>query len=216
MAKIHIDKLAANSVEAYLEYKRIVGEDDGGRLFSEDEYKKYKEIVVPGRIQNRLYVSFGVPGQIDCKVIGPETTCFCTHRYKQHRTDYEELPKERPVLLPCRVKGCQCASYEYVHINGSKPVRCRCKHTTSEHKEDARHLCKKCTHCTGYRSPFTCGCGEPGYTHVTLIETREERIARGHPVGRAVPYAAMGGLTGFSSLAEGYLRLNPSGIGNTC
>lgn len=51
---------------------------------------------------------------------------------------------------------------------------------------------------------------------MTLIETREERMARGRPVGRAVPYAAMGGLTGFSSLAEGYLRLDPSGIGNTC
>ncbi len=34
---------------------------------------------------------------------------------------------------------------------------------------------------------------------MTLVETREERMARGRPVGRAVPYAAMGGLTGFSS-----------------
>lgn len=32
-------------------------------------------------------------------------------------------------------------------------------------------------------------------------------------MGRDVPYAAMGGLTGFSSLAEGYLRLDDSGIG---
>lgn len=70
------------------------------------------------------------------------------------------------------------------------------------------------TQCTGYRSPFTCGCGQPGYAHVTVVETREERMTRGHPVGRAVPYAAMGGLTGFSSLAEGYQRLDPSGIGN--
>lgn len=69
--------------------------------------------------------------------------------------------------------------------------------------------------CSGYRSPFTCGCGKPGYAHVTLVETKEERVARGHPVGRDVPYAAMGGLTGFSSLADGYLRLDPSGIGNT-
>lgn len=72
------------------------------------------------------------------------------------------------------------------------------------------------TQCTGYQSPFACGCGQPGYAHVTLVETREERMARGRPVGRAVPYAAMGGLTGFSSLVDGYLRLDPSGVGNTC
>ena len=46
-----------------------------------------------------------------------------------------------------------------------------------------------------------------------VVETAEEREARGHPVGQAVPYAAMGGLTGFSSLAEGYMRLDPSGQG---
>lgn len=46
-----------------------------------------------------------------------------------------------------------------------------------------------------------------------MVETRQERLAQGKPVGRDVPYAAMGGLTGFSSLAEGYMRLDDSGIG---
>lgn len=46
-----------------------------------------------------------------------------------------------------------------------------------------------------------------------IVETKEERLARGHPVGQDVPYQAMGGLTGFSSLMEGYMRLDPSGIG---
>lgn len=46
-----------------------------------------------------------------------------------------------------------------------------------------------------------------------VVETKEERLARGHPVGQDVPYQAMGGLTGFSSLMEGYMRLDPSGIG---
>jgi len=32
-------------------------------------------------------------------------------------------------------------------------------------------------------------------------------------VGQDVPYAAMGGITGFSSLMEGYMRLDDSGIG---
>ena len=45
------------------------------------------------------------------------------------------------------------------------------------------------------------------------METKQERLAQGKPVGQDVPYAAMGGLTGFSSLAEGYMRLDDSGIG---
>jgi hypothetical protein len=67
--------------------------------------------------------------------------------------------------------------------------------------------------CNGFCAPFTCSCGEPAYKHITLVETKEERERRGHPTGYAVPYKAMGGLTGFSSLAEGYLRLDPSGRG---
>ena len=46
-----------------------------------------------------------------------------------------------------------------------------------------------------------------------IIETKDERLARGHPIGQDVPFAAMGGVTGFSSLMEGYLRLDDSGIG---
>lgn len=45
------------------------------------------------------------------------------------------------------------------------------------------------------------------------VETKSEREKRGRPVGKEVPYKAMGGLTGFSSLAEGYMRLDSSGIG---
>ena len=63
---------------------------------------------------------------------------------------------------------------------------------------------------------FTCPCGQPAYKHATCLETKEERLATGKPVGRDVPYAAMGGLTGFSSLAPGYMRFDPSGaLGDT-
>ena len=67
--------------------------------------------------------------------------------------------------------------------------------------------------CGEFRSSYTCGCGEPYYSHHMIVETKEERLERGHPVGQDVPYQAMGGLTGFSSLMEGYMRLDPSGIG---
>ncbi|XP_041702971.1 protein FAM221A-like [Coregonus clupeaformis] len=213
MERICLDKTASKAVDDYLEYRRIVGEDDGGRLFSPEEYEKYKRTELPQRLHNRLYVSFGVPGGIDCKLIGPETPCFCTHRYKQHQTDFEEVPLERPIALPCRVRGCRCLAFQYVHLNGSQPVRCRCKHSAYDHSETTEHLCGKCSSCSGFRSPFSCGCGQPSSAHQTLVETKAERESRGRPVGRDVPYAAMGGLTGFSSLADGYLRLDDSGAG---
>ncbi|KAJ7991536.1 hypothetical protein DPEC_G00284890 [Dallia pectoralis] len=211
MERIHLDKTLSMAVDDYLEYRRTVGEDDEGRLFSPEEYEDYKKAVLPQRLQNRLYVSFGVPGGIDCKLIGPETPCFCTHRYKQHQTDFEVVPLERPIALPCRVHGCGCSAYQYVHLNGSQSVRCRCKHYPHDHSETTDHVCRKCTSCSGFSSPYTCGCGQPSSDHLTLVEMRAERKARGRPVGRAVPYAAMGGLTGFSSLADGYLRLDDSG-----
>ncbi|XP_075443240.1 protein FAM221A [Ascaphus truei] len=204
---------AAASIDEYLEYRRIVGEDDGGNLFTPEEYEKYKKKVLPMRLQNRLYVSWRSPSGMDCKLVGPETPCFCTHRYKQHQTDFKEIPKDRPVTLPCNVRQCQCKSFHYVPLNGSQPIRCRCKHFADEHSVAGSYHCTKCSKCAGFHSCFTCGCTQPAYAHETVVETKEERLAQGKPVGHDVPYAAMGGLTGFSSLAEGYMRLDESGIG---
>ncbi|XP_040594714.1 protein FAM221A isoform X4 [Mesocricetus auratus] len=135
------------------------------------------------------------------------------HRYKQHQTDFETIPQERPIDLPCRVPGCRCKAYHYVPLNGTQPVRCRCKHFADQHSAEPGFACNACSKCSGFHSSFTCGCGQPAYAHDTVVETRQERLDQGKPVGRDVPYAAMGGLTGFSSLAEGYMRLDDSGIG---
>ncbi|KAM8967095.1 protein FAM221A [Pelodytes ibericus] len=212
MERLHFPE-AAGAIDEYLEYRRIVGNDDGGKLFSPEEYEEYKKKVLPARLQNRLYVSWRSPTGMDCKLVGPETPCFCTHRYKQHKTDFKELPKDRPINLPCTVSRCPCKSYRYVPRNGSQPIRCRCKHFSDEHTAASDHHCTKCSKCSGFHSSFTCGCAQPAYAHETTVETKEERLAQGKPVGRDVPYAAMGGLTGFSSLAEGYMRLDDSGVG---
>ena len=45
-------------VDAYAEYRRIVGDDDGGTLFTDEQYRNYLRTVVPNRIKNRLYVSW--------------------------------------------------------------------------------------------------------------------------------------------------------------
>nr|XP_013796979.1 PREDICTED: protein FAM221A [Apteryx mantelli mantelli] len=150
---------------------------------------------------------------MDCKLVGQETLCFCTHRYKQHKMDYEVIPKDRPICVPCRVSRCQCQSYHCVPLNGTQPIRCRCKYFADQHSAAPGFSCNSCSKCLGFHSCFTCGCGQPTYAHETVVETKEEWLAHGRPVGQDVPYAAMGGLTGFSSLAEGYMRLDDSGIG---
>ncbi|XP_040820863.1 protein FAM221A isoform X6 [Ochotona curzoniae] len=136
-------------------------------------------------------------------------------RYKQHKTDFETLPQQRPIELPCQVTGCRCGAYHYVPLNGTQPVRCRCKHFADQHSAAPGFTCNACSKCSGFHSCFTCACGQPAYAHDTVVETKQERLAQGKPVGRDVPYAAMGGLTGFSSLAEGYMRLDDSGTAGT-
>ncbi|XP_061616895.1 protein FAM221A isoform X2 [Phyllopteryx taeniolatus] len=243
-----LDRSALKAADDYCEYRRIVGDDDGGVLFTTEQYEEYKRKMLPQRAKNRLYVSFGVPGGIDCKLVGPETPCFFNPRprlcgvcmfspclrgfspgtpvsiphlkseclfllYKQHKTDFEIIPSERPLLLPCRMKKCLCSTYEYLPHIGTIPIRCQCKHLPEHHNETDGHLCKTCD-CSGFRSPYTCGCGQPSFNHQTLVETKSEREARGRPVGQDVPYAAMGGLTGFSSLLDGYIALEASGSSN--
>ncbi|XP_044306727.1 protein FAM221A isoform X1 [Varanus komodoensis] len=213
MERLTLQPGAAASIDEYLEYKRIVGEDDGGKLFTPEEYEQYKKKILPIRLQNRLYVSWRSPTGMDCKLVGPETPCFCTHRYKQHKTDFEVIPKERPIPVPCKVSQCPCKCYNFVPLNGTQPIRCRCKHFADQHSAGPGFPCNTCSKCSGFHSCFTCGCGQPAYAHETVVETKEERLAQGKPVGQDVPFAAMGGLTGFSSLAEGYMRLDDSGIG---
>jgi len=212
---LKFDASKAADVDAYLEYRRIVGDDDGGVLFSPEEYEAYKKQVLPQRIENRLFTSWSNSAGMDCKLIGPETPCFCQHRYKQHRTDFAVIPSDRPILLPCQVKSCRCTSYHYVPLAGCCAIRCNCKHQADEHSEVRPFPCKRgvCQKCTGFKSSYMCGCGETYNQHKMTVETKAEREARGHPVGVDTPYKAMGGLTGFSSLAEGYARLDSSGQG---
>ena len=62
-------------------FVRIVGDDDGGKLFTPEEYEEYKKKVLPMRMKNRLFVSWTAPNGMDCKMVGLETMCFCNHRY---------------------------------------------------------------------------------------------------------------------------------------
>ena len=61
--------------------------------------------------------------------------------------------------------------------------------------------------CTAFAATFSCGCGASWSNHATVVETRDERVASGRPVdnllGGGAGYEALGGITSFSSLADG-------------
>ena len=80
-AVIKIDKQGQKSIDMYWEYKKIVGDDDRGKLFTEAEYEAYKKKWIPIRMKNRIYIAWHNSDEdMDCKLIGPETLCFCGHR----------------------------------------------------------------------------------------------------------------------------------------
>ena len=65
-------------VDAYLEYHRIVGDADGGTLFTPAEYDAFKAKARNVRGQCRLYVSWrSKESGVDCTNIGPQTKCIC-------------------------------------------------------------------------------------------------------------------------------------------
>ncbi|CAF1240878.1 unnamed protein product [Adineta steineri] len=116
-------------------------------------------------------------------------------------------------------RGCAPSDYINLPPNAAAHVvayfeycadsNCRYKHSLDTHETRPPYTCQKDCNCSGFRVPFTCICGEPAYKHMTLVETKQEREQCGHPTGYATRYKAMGDLTGFSSSAEGYLRLDP-------
>lgn len=154
------------------------------------------------RLQNSLFVSWPSPTGMDCKLVGPETLWFCTYRYTQYKTDLKRFRSRLPLQdLPLRPS------------EGMRPIRCRCKHFVAQHSTAPGFICNVCSKCSGFHSCFACACGQPAYAHDTVVEPKHERLAQGKPVGQDVPCAAMGGWTGFSPLAEGYMRWDDSGLG---
>ncbi|VDL18451.1 unnamed protein product [Hymenolepis diminuta] len=209
---IRVSAEDAEAIDEYVLYHRIVGDDDNGHPFTPSQYEAYKRRVFPMRLKNRVYVSWVNPKGLDCILIGPESQCFCTHRYRQHKTDFLFIPSERPIPQPC--SKCNCQSFHFIpRIIGGLP-RCHCKHEATEHKVIKPYLCSRINcKCPGFKTSATCDCGFPTHEHTTLSETAEERESRGRPVGQPCVFQAMGGLTGFSSLLPGVIRMDSSGAG---
>ena len=88
----------------------IVGNADGGKMMSEKEFEEFKKNIREAR-KNRLYTSWrNVNGQ-DCKVVGPQSSCFCGHRYKDHF--FDNIAERK---INCRAAKCPCKMFDYIPI----------------------------------------------------------------------------------------------------
>lgn len=152
---------AAQHVQAYLEYERIVGQDDGGNPMSEKQFEEYKKNVRSAR-RNRLYVHWRNPEGTDCKTIGPSSQCFCGHRFKEHFFDNVDTRE-----VYCRGqkdgKKCVCKLFDYIPVFGSQDLKCMCKHSCHEHNPNGARKCSRGAGCkggcVGFTSSFSCSCG---------------------------------------------------------
>ena len=149
----------SHHIEAYAEYKRIVGDDDRGQLFSEQQFEEYKKKVAKFRTENRLYVYWVNREGLECKAIGPETKCYCGHRYKNHKTDVRgvDLPENHDKTYKCPCKNCNCKKFEYVPTlaYSTNLARCRCKHVVEDHLADRRCSKPSCK-CLDFSPSWTC------------------------------------------------------------
>ena len=161
-------------IQAYLDYINIVGNDDNGKLMSEKEYENYKK-KLKNKKKEHLYVYWINSTGFECKVIGPESMCFCNHRYKYH--DYNNTINKK---INC--KKCSCKCYEHVPCYGANDVKCLCHHSYRVHELFSRCCKKNNCKCKKFNSKFTCNCGEGYDTHKTVIYTKNERIQDGKPV----------------------------------
>ena len=185
-------KGTAKDVQAYLDYYAIVGDDDGGKMMSPEEFEAYKKKVASARA-NHLYVYYTNSKGEECKAIGPSSLCFCKHRYRNHNFDNVTNKK-----VNC--KNCKCKLFNYIPVHGSLDIKCSCHHSYEVH-DPVSKKCSKCSNCAKFSSNYTCDCGLPYDKHYTLIEKREERIKRGKNVDDGSNMVGgIGGLNSYSSM----------------
>jgi hypothetical protein len=210
MERIKIDGNNMKHVQAYIDYRNIVGVDDGGKMMSEEEFEAYKQKVSESR-KNHLYVYWTNSKGYECKAIGPESPCFCGHRFKAHNFDDVKGKK-----VKCKTAKCKCALFEYIPVYGSNDIKCLCKHSYSLHDNTTRK-CSKCQ-CSNFGSKFTCNCTMTYDDHYTIIETREERQKRGKAVDpgwmNGNLAAGIGGLSSFQGMVNDVYELEYKALMN--
>lgn len=209
-----IDRLVgppgAQHIDAYQEYSNLVGRLDGGSLLSDAAYQALRQRAAnPNR---RLYVYWRNKATgLDCKAIGPQTLCFCQHRYNEH--DWEAFDTRQ---VRCKMPGCGCTCFDYIPVRGSQDLQCSTCHRSFREHRARDHGCPKSGGATSFTSSYNCSCRDPYCEHSTVFESRTERERAGRPVDtgwmeqasrEGLPVCHLGGITGFTSLADGVDRM---------
>ena len=188
----------AKDIQAYLDYYAIVGDDDGGKMMTDQEFEAYKKKVAGARA-NHLYVFYVNNKGEECKAIGPSSMCFCKHRYRNHNFD-------NVIDKKVNCKNCKCKLFNYIPVHGSKDIKCSCHHSYEDH-DPVSKKCLNCKNCQKFSSNYTCDCGISYDMHKTLIETRKERMQKGKTVDDGNNLVAgIGGLNSFSNIAGASYR----------
>jgi len=197
---------AGKHVDAYMEYSQLVGRLDGGRMLPEAVYEELRRKAAnPAR---RLYVNWRNASGLDCKAIGPQSMCLCQHRYNEH--DWDSFEQRR---VRCKMPGCSCTCFSYIPIRGAQDLKCSACHTSYTEHRPSDHGCPRGG--TTFTSAMTCSCTQTYQQHRTVFESREERERDGRPVDagwmeqaarEGLPVCHLGGILGFTSLADGVDR----------
>eukprot|EP00388_Colpodella_angusta_P002989 GDKJ01010649.1.p1 GENE.GDKJ01010649.1~~GDKJ01010649.1.p1 ORF type:complete len:451 (+),score=49.19 GDKJ01010649.1:36-1388(+) len=191
---------AGAHVDAYLEYRNLVGETDGGRMLSEAEFERLKMKAAKAK-QNELHVYFRNSDGLDCRAVGPQSQCFCGHKYRDH--DWFDTEGKQ---VHCRVPGCKCGLFEHVPVMGQQDIKCNvCKHSFLEHNCNTRKCQSSCRlQCKTFIAAYRCACGQNYENHNTVFETKKERLVAGLPVANTgSSLAPSGGITSMLDLVDG-------------
>jgi len=208
---LHISQDARPHIDAYFEYYQMVGESDNGRLMAEADYEALRQKAAdPSR---RLWVHWVQEDSgLECKAIGPSSLCFCEHRYREHNwADYPETRK-----LECKMAGCPCAAFHYVPVRGSGDLKCSsCRQSFRDHDKKTKMCSGSKGRSARFTSSYSCSCNSTYDRHATVVQTNAEREEAGKATGAAwmgtatasgLPSAHLGGVSGFTSLADGIDR----------
>lgn len=103
--------------------------------------------------------------------------------------------------------------FSYVPVRGSQDLKCSACHASYSEHWPRNHGCPKGG--AKFASSYTCSCTGCYNDHKTVFETRPEREQQGRPVDagwmeqaarEGLPVCHLGGILGFSSLADGIDR----------
>lgn len=171
------DATVGEHIDAFHRYNMLVGEADGGVPLPEEEYRKLEKRCAKAA-EDRLFCTWrNMETQMDCVNVGPMTRCFCGHSYRAHAFYRNESKK-----VHCRVPGCKCSLFHYVYHRGGRAVKCACKHSLENHRDQYNRPIP-CTNrncsCARFAPTVTCTCEMPASSHETVFERQSERAETG-------------------------------------